>query len=70
MGIAERDVYDSILCRPNSRDNGCLSDLKLWTIRLVLNFCCKIVTVVADPVPLAREISKLLDIFRIRGTKF
>jgi hypothetical protein len=39
-------------------------------LKTASNFCCKIVTLVADPVLWLVKFSKPLDIFRIQGTKF
>jgi hypothetical protein len=81
MGIAEGNVYDPILRRPNSRDNGLASgrrplpdhclplQINRARIRLILNFCCKIVTLVAVPVPWAGENFKTAGHFPRPGYK-
>ena len=81
MGIAEGNVYDPIFRRPNSRDNGLASgrrplpdhclplQINRARIRLILKFCSKIVTLVADPVPLAGENSKTAGQFLHSGCK-
>jgi hypothetical protein len=82
MGISEGNLHDPIFRRPNSRDKGLaigrrplpdhclLLPINCARIRLVLKFCSKIVTLVADPVPGLVKIPKLLDNFCIRGAKF
>ena len=81
MGISEGNLYDPIFRRPNSRDNGLASgrrplpdhclllQINRARIRLILNSCSKIVTLVAYPVPWAGENFKTAGHFLHSGYK-
>jgi hypothetical protein len=81
MGISEGNLYDPVFRRPNFRDNGLASGrrplpdhclllpINCARIRLVLKFCSKIVTLVADPVSWTGENSKTAGQFLHSGYK-